>query len=219
MPATRPSTLTSTPSTQPTVTPSSPAERKLHPRAAGGEAEDVRIDPPVLAHGSRRQGDAGLGDGGEHIGDERVGVGSRPDRVIAAVVVGIAGDGRTDLGDQCLGRRPLDRADEDGAMPVPARIRRPVVGLDRPPPGDLVVAGIAAGALVLDHDPAVVREDALPAPRACRRRRAPAPRAWRAGPGGCWRSTSRPGSRRWRHRWRATRPHAKPAASRTRPGM
>src|SRR5581483_1324491 len=43
---------------------------------------------------------------------------------------------------------------------------RPVVDLDRLTPGDLVVTRVGARPPVLDDDPAVVGEDALPAPRA-----------------------------------------------------
>ena len=146
MPATRPSTLISTPSTQPIAEPEETAERELDAGAAGREAEDAGVDPPVLADGGRRQGDAGLGDGGQHVGDERVGVGPGPHRVVAVVLVGIARDGGPDLGDQRLRGRPLDGADQHGAMAIPARVGRPVIGLDRLAPGDLVVAGVGAGA-------------------------------------------------------------------------
>ena len=59
------------------------AERELEAGAAGGEAEEAPVGAPVLADGGRRQGEAGLGNGGEHVGGERVGVGAGPYRVVA----------------------------------------------------------------------------------------------------------------------------------------
>ena len=82
---------------------------------------------------------------------------------------GIAGHGRLYFRNELLGLRSFDGGDQHRCMAVPAGIRGPVVDLHRPAPGDLVEARVAGRAALLDDDPAVVREDAFPAPGARRK--------------------------------------------------
>src|SRR5437588_5227776 len=102
------------------------AEGELDAGAAGGEAEEAPVGPPVLANGGRRQGDARLGNGGEHVGGERVGVGPRPHRVVAVAAAGIALDGGADRGDQGFRGRALAGPHQGGAGALRARVRVPV---------------------------------------------------------------------------------------------
>ena len=163
-PVTSPRTLTSKPFDPADGDAEQAAERQLHAGAARCPADDLRIDAPILADGGGRQGDAGFGNGRQHVGNEAVGVRPRPDGIIAGLTEGIARHRRLYFRNERLGLRPFDGGDQHWRMAVPAGIRGPVVDLHRPAPRHLVEARVAGRAALLDDDPAVVREDAFPAP-------------------------------------------------------
>ena len=122
---------------------------------------------PVLAERGRRQHCRSSGHRAHDVGDEGVRVRARPGAVAApARRRGSRRRRRAPAESSRSAACALDRDDELGRVPEPAPVRRPAVGAHRAAPADLVVAGVAGGALLLDDDPGVVREDAFPAPGA-----------------------------------------------------
>ena len=118
----------------------------------------------VLADGVRRQRDREFRYGAQHRRHECVAVGSRPDPVIAELVVAIIRDRRLDLGDERGGLRSAQVDENARRIAEPTRVRRPAIAAHRLTPADYVVAGPGCGILRLEHDPAMNRKNALPAP-------------------------------------------------------
>ena len=128
--------------------------------------------------------------GAQHGRNEGVAVRPRPHPVVAEIVVAVVRDRRLDLGDQRLGLRAAEVDQHPRGVAEPAAVRRPAVAAHRLAPADHVVAAPGGGVGRLEDDPAVDRENALPAAGAAGKRAA-ALRGRRSPAAACRRSTSR----------------------------
>ena len=136
---------------------------------AGAAVAQARVGQraEVAADRVRRHRDAEFRHRAQHGRDERVAVRPRPDAVVARIGVLIALDRGLDPRDQRLGLCALEIHQHLAVLAEP-QVGRPPVQPHRSPPAGDVVAAPGAVFLMLDDDPAMDRERALPAARAPR---------------------------------------------------
>ena len=102
----------------------------------------------------------------QHRGDEGVAVRPGPHPVVAGIAVAVVRDRRPRCcGMSAAASAPRTSSRSRRGVAEPAAVRRPAVDAHRLAPADHVVAGPGRGVLGLEHDPAMDRENALPARR------------------------------------------------------